>query len=198
MDDLMIKICGIGNLEDAVYCAELGAGALGFNCYSRSPRYLEREAARRISSQLPSKILKVAVIVISPEEQLDDLAGFDVIQVHGARSRECLSRFPGRIWVATTPETACDFPDQELIIDSSWGTGRISDWEAAARLERPFILSGGLDPGNVAEAVERLTPAGVDVCSGVESARGIKDRSKIQQFIENARNAAGNHTNPKK
>lgn len=194
---LMVKICGITTLEDATACTELGADALGFNFYSRSPRYVESEEARRICSYLPSEILKIAVIVLSSEERLDDLGGFDIIQVHGIRSEEELSAFSGRIWVATTPEAAPAFPEQELIIDSSWGTGRVGDWEAAARLGRPFVLSGGLHPGNVGEAVRRLRPEGVDVCSGVESKPGIKDYGKVKKFIQEARNAAGNHSRPK-
>jgi len=195
---LLIKVCGLTKLEDAIACAELGVDAIGFNFYSRSPRFIGVEEAERIASRLPSEILKVAVIVISSDERLpEDLTNFDIIQVHGLRFSGDLSLFTRPIWVATTPERAAEFPEEDLIIDGSWGTGKVGDWEAASQLNRPFILSGGLHPGNVAEAIRRLRPLGVDVCSGVESEPGIKDYRKVEAFIREARDAAGNHSYPK-
>lgn len=180
---MMVKICGITNRDDALLAVECGATAIGFNFYPPSPRFLDPREAARIVSELPPSILAVAVCVGVPDFPLP--AGFRAWQLHGLTTPDEVPRDGGRVIVAVTPQSAGRFSEFEIIVDSSWGRGRRENWSALAGVRRPFILSGGLTPENVKEAVELLCPAGVDVCSGVEQAPGKKDPDKLKRFIEN-------------
>jgi phosphoribosylanthranilate isomerase len=113
----------------------------------------------------------------------------EVLQCHGVESPEEVPLSGRRIWFAVSPETIDRFRDHEVIIDSSWGQGRLADWDRVASIRRPYILSGGLTPENVASAIERLRPAGVDVCSGVESLPGRKDPHKLIKFLKEVERA---------
>ncbi len=184
--EAIVKICGITNPEDALQAVRSGANAIGINFYPKSPRFVSFETAEAILSRVPDTVLRVAVCV-SPSEALAekcDSLGFDVLQIHGVRSPDQLPASPLRIWVAVSPQQAASFPEREILIDISWGRGLTADWEEVEKLKRPLILSGGLHEGNVREAVERLRPTGVDVCSGVEQAPGRKDAGKIARFIQ--------------
>lgn len=180
--EFLIKICGITSLEDARFAAECGATALGFNFYPGSPRHLSVERAGEIIGALPPEVLTVGVFV----EKVDPAAAemVEVLQLHGLRQPEQAPQPPRRVWVATSPESAARFPDHRIVIDSSWGTGRVADWDAVKQLRRSYILSGGLTPENVGEALRKLNPAGVDVCSGVEQSPGIKDPEKVRSFLK--------------
>ncbi|MDA2923248.1 phosphoribosylanthranilate isomerase [Acidobacteria bacterium AH-259-L09] len=116
---------------------------------------------------------------------------FGAFQLHGLQSASEIPDMDKRIFIATSPTSASRFPNHEILIDISWGTGKKADWGEVAKLRRPFILSGGLTAENVAEAIELLHPAGVDVCSGVERSPGVKDATKLKRFVENVRGAAG-------
>jgi phosphoribosylanthranilate isomerase len=188
------KVCGITNLEDALLSARAGANALGFNFFPKSPRFIEPTDAADIISELPGEVLAVAVIVldkgVGPGAAARglardiSLAGVDAVQIHGVRSERGIPELGVRTFVATSAEEACQFPHFEIVIDTSWGTGTQADWEQiAALLDRPFILSGGLTPDSVLTALAKLSPAGVDVCSGVESRPGKKDPRKLQRFL---------------
>jgi phosphoribosylanthranilate isomerase len=111
-------------------------------------------------------------------------AGIGAIQLHGIDRQIDVPDLGIRTFVATSPERSGEFPESEIIIDSSWGSGRVADWEMIRDvLDRPYILSGGLTPENVGAALEELEPDGVDVCSGVEEFPGKKDAAKLNRFL---------------
>jgi len=203
---LLVKICGIRNPGDAEFAAEAGANAVGVVLAAGSPRTVPLEIARDIVHSVRGWALTVAVVVDASVEQarrlVDDI-GFDIVQFHGDESPAVLARFAAeQAWKAVhlrTPQdlrTALDHPCSILVADAAsgarrGGTGRTCDWTLAAELARlrRMILAGGLTPDNVVEAVVSVRPAGVDVSSGVESAPGRKDRSKLRDFITAAREA---------
>ncbi len=187
---MIIKVCGITRRRDALDSVRYGANALGFNFYPPSPRYLEPERAQALAGELPPDILPVAIAVARPGEDLWMRLPFDAIQLHGIEDPSQIPSTDKRVWIATSPSGAARFPGHEVIIDTSWGTGTLADWTALESLNRPFLLSGGLTPRNLSEALERLDPMGVDVCSGVESAPGIKDRAKLRAFLKVAQEHA--------
>ena len=193
----MIKICGITSLDDAVCSIEYGATALGFNFYRKSPRYVDPEEVEKILEKISDHVLTVAVVVVSLadapgtiEAISDRVPSIGAFQLHGLHSESEIPSADKRLYVATSPTEADAFPNHEIFIDTSWGKGKRVNWEQLRHLKRPFILSGGLEPENVAEAIELLQPAGVDVCSGVERSPGIKDARKLRRFVERARRAA--------
>ncbi len=185
-EEMLIKICGVTTAEDAQQAIAAGANALGFNFYSKSPRCITARQADAILDRLPDSALRVAVVVIGQGDPLPEIPErIDVVQVHGAAEPEDLPQMGKRLWVAVTPEQAERFPDHEIVIDPSWGSGQKADWDELQSLGcRPYILSGGLTPENVSEALHKLDPTGVDVCSGVESVPGRKDRQKVTRFIQ--------------
>ena len=198
-DNFLVKVCGITNEKDAFFSVDCGANALGFNFYKSSPRYLDPQRAAKIIRKIPKQILVVAVMVVSgktKEEINNQSRGLkkemnkvsnrelvDVFQLHGLESESQIPSDQGRFLVATSPLDVCCFPRYEVLIDTSWGTGIRADWNYVQQLNRSFVLSGGLTPENVLEAITLLSPSGVDVCSGVESELGIKDSARLKRFI---------------
>ncbi len=194
--EFLIKICGITSREDALVSVEWGANALGFNFYPPSPRYTDPREVESILEHLPEQVLKVAVVVVSSgdaQRTVEDISSrvpsIDAFQLHGLRSESEVPSTKKRLFIATSPVEAESFANHEILIDTSWGRGQKADWEQLPHLDQSFILSGGLDPQNVLEAIRLLQPAGVDVCSGVEQSPGIKDAGKVRRFIEAARRA---------
>ncbi|HXK59839.1 MAG TPA: phosphoribosylanthranilate isomerase [Acidobacteriota bacterium] len=188
---MIVKICGITSVEDALLALELEANALGFNFWPSSPRYVSPESAQRIISEVqkhfdPSSFLTVGILVGT---QGWEQAPTEVLQFHGVRDAAGLPETGRRTWVAVTPQLADRFPSSEILIDSSWGQGKVADWEEVARVNRPFILSGGLGPENVYASIEHLRPVGVDVCSGVEKSPGRKDPEKLKRFLGEVKRA---------
>ncbi len=200
-----VKICGITNLEDALQAVEAGADALGFVFYRKSPRCVSAEQVRDITAQLPPFVARVGLFVNAlPEwiEQTMDVAGLNLIQLHGDETPEqChFSRYPVvkalRVKDAGSLIGADAYPVAGLLLDA-WsddaygGTGHSFDWQLARNLTaaRPLILAGGLNPDNVAAAVRTVEPYAVDVSSGVELEPGRKDHEKVRKFIEQVRNA---------
>jgi phosphoribosylanthranilate isomerase len=186
-DGFLVKVCGITNLEDARLSVELGANCLGFNFYPLSPRFVTPQAAARMIEKLPRDVSFFGITVLGRdgEDLWREIEGLlDGVQVHGAQGEDQLAGFGTMpLLVAVSPAQAERFSDRSLIVDTSWGTGRLASWEEVARLQRPFVLSGGLTPDNIAEAICILRPAGVDVCSGVERSPGLKDREKLSRFM---------------
>ncbi len=192
----MVKVCGITNLEDALRSIELGANALGFNLYLQSPRYIDPGEVEMILQEIPEHVLTVAVMVVRGENVLSTTAkassrvpSIGAFQLHGLHSESEIPPAHKPLYVATSPGEAQRFPNHAILIDTSWGRGKTANWEELRKINRSFILSGGLRPENVAEAIELLQPAGVDVCSGVEEAPGTKDVGKLRRFMENVRGA---------
>jgi phosphoribosylanthranilate isomerase len=192
---MMVKICGITNLGDALAAVDGGASALGFNFYPRSPRYVDPEAAASIIEHLPAGVVRVGVFVNESAEALSDLmrlAGVEVAQLHGD---EPPSAVPAglRCWKAFRvderfhPALLDDYDAEAYLLDSSGGgSGQTFDWERARGIDRRIVLAGGLDASNVRAAIETVRPWGVDACSRIESAPGRKDRAKMKEFLKAA------------
>ena len=195
-----IKICGITRLEDALCAAESGADAVGFIFHPTSPRYIAPERAREIIAQLPGELTKVGVFVNREEKEVKrmmEVCGLDLIQLHGDESPEYCRRFPQeRVIKAVFPQTPeelrrlVDYEVRAFLADTRdaglyGGTGKRANWVLAAKLREshPLILAGGLDAGNIAEALASVSPHAVDINSGCERAPGIKDHDRMRRII---------------
>jgi len=201
-----VKVCGITREPDAVSAAQLGADAIGFIFWRPSPRYIEPELAGAIAAALPALVTAVCVFVDPTPGEVEavlERLPAATLQFHGEESPDFCARF-GRPYI----KAARMRPGLDLIEyfapygqAAAWlidafdertygGTGAPFDWDLLpGGLSRPWILSGGLTAESVTEALRRLRPWGVDVSSGVESAKGIKDAEKIAAFISGVRNA---------
>jgi phosphoribosylanthranilate isomerase len=199
-----IKICGITNLEDGLKAASLGVDALGF-VFARSARRIEPDIAKRIIQPLPGSLLKVGIFVDEKSEQVQRLAdycGLNGLQFHGSESPEYCRKFLPPVFKAIrirdseSLKEMGKYQDVSLLLDAyspaqAGGTGQSFPWEVAlvAKEKRDFILSGGLNPLNVGEAIKKVKPWGVDVSSGVESSSGKKDLLKMAEFVKEVRKA---------
>lgn len=197
-----IKICGIKTLNDSRAAIEAGADYLGFNFYPKSVRLIEKQVCAEITSVLKKEypqIKLVGVFVNSSVEEVKDIldrCSLDLVQLHGDETAEMLKALDGKAFKAFrgVPENLDGFARQDaptFLLDASvkgmyGGSGVTADWNGAAELAKkyPLLLAGGLTPENVAEAVRRVKPWGVDVASGVESAPGEKDPSKMKAFVK--------------
>ena len=202
----LVKICGVTRPEDAEQAAAAGADLIGLNFWRGSKRFVQDEQAREISAAIPSGVLRVGVVVNAhPLVVTDTIAELklDRVQLHG-------DEIPAS-WTWLPPEQtirAIRVRDQASLKEAlSWqaglflydayaegygGSGKRAPWDVvAAGGRRPFLIAGGLNPVNVADAIAATRPDGGDVSSGVESARGIKDMRKLRAFIKQARTAAG-------
>jgi len=197
---MMVKICGITNREDALAAIDGGATALGFNFYPASPRYIAPDEAAAVAATLPARVWKVGVFVDESPETVLRIAGqvgLDIAQLHGSESPQQYPRGM-RVWKAIRM-VGQDFslptagPAEAVLVDGP-ASGRIFDWTRLRRPGRPpqaeglphVILAGGLDAGNVREAIEQVHPWGVDACSQLESSPGRKDRFKMAAFLKAA------------
>ena len=200
---LFVKICGITRLEDAMFATANGAGAVGFIAYPKSPRYVTPEQVSRIAGSLKAGIRKVAVFVNPGLDEINAYiaAGADVIQLHGDETAEFAEKIAefAEVWKALRLKTEDEalnfrkFPASKFLLDAFsekeyGGTGRKADWNiakfAVETSSVPIILAGGLNPANIAEAVNSVNPFGVDISSGVESSPGIKDLGKLSKLFE--------------
>jgi phosphoribosylanthranilate isomerase len=209
MTPVQIKICGITNLKDAKACAELGANMIGFNFYSRSPRYIEPKVARRMIDTIPTEVCSVGVFVDASAEEVRNTAkatGIRCVQLHGNASADTCSELAHEYRVIRAfstnlqfrPEEISPFSDCDVLVDAHHpnlrgGTGLTCDW-LAARAARAFarflVLSGGLNGQNVSRAIATVEPHAVDVCSGVERAPGVKDHRALEDFFAAVRTAS--------
>jgi len=195
-----IKICGITRLEDALYAAACGADAIGFIFHPASPRYITPERARAIIARLPEGIATVGIFVNRKREVIEqtvEACGIDLIQLHGDESPAYCRLFPPeRVIKAVSPGTSEElraldaYQVRALLIDARdanryGGTGKRTDWDLAAKIRerRLLILAGGLNPGNIEEALAIVAPQAVDINSGCELAPGIKDHARMRQMI---------------
>ncbi len=221
MTPTRIKICGVTNANDAHACVELRADMIGFNFYPASPRYIEPTIVRGIVDALPTQTCAVGVFVdADPAEvrKLATTAGVRSVQLHGHTTLESCSELARQFRVIRAlstdtgfePNQAAAFPECDVLIDGyhpdlRGGTGQTCDWSAARdamRYTRFLILSGGLNAQNVGRAIAAVTPHAVDVCSGIESAPGVKDHRKLERFINAVRIAepfqGSSHTSSQK
>ena len=200
-----IKICGITNKIDALAAAELGIDMLGFVFYGKSKRYVELKTVRDISNELPESILKVGIFVDEERNKVLNIAqdaSLDILQFHGEETPDYCSffkddykvikafRVKDRMSLISVNDYATDYYLFDTYKESSaGGTGEIFDWELLKDFEvlKPFILSGGLGPDNVGNAIMEVAPYGVDVSSGIESYPGKKDIVLLKKFVTNVR-----------
>jgi len=199
-----VKICGITRLQDALLAAQAGADALGFVFYEKSPRHVSAAQAAVLCAALPPFVTTVGLFVDAAPgvvESVLALAPLDLLQFHGDEPADYCSSFgkPYIKAVRVTRDTdllkcAADYASARgLLLDAyvpgvPGGTGEAFDWNLIPPdLPKPVILSGGLTPANVADAVRQVSPWAVDVSSGVEAAKGIKDPQLIAQFIAKAK-----------
>ena len=208
MTPVQTKICGVTNVKDARACAELGASMIGFNFYPQSPRYIEPKVARRIIEAIPPGACAVGVFVDASAEEIRniaDAAGVRCVQLHGRTSPDACSELAREFRLIRAFSTDAQFrgeqvslfSDCDVLVDAHHpnlrgGTGLTCDWRAA-RTARTFarflILSGGLTDQNVGQAITTVAPHAVDVCSGVESAPGVKDHRALENFVTAVRTA---------
>jgi phosphoribosylanthranilate isomerase len=194
-----IKICGIKTLQDALAAMDAGADMLGFNFYPKSPRYIDVGQCRDIMSVMRKygHITYVGVFVnasVAEVRATIETCALTLAQLHGDETSEMLDSLYGKAFKAFrgVPESLNGFVRDDapsFLVDASikgayGGTGVKADWAAAAELSKhyPILLAGGLTPENVADAVRRVKPWGVDVASGVESSPGVKDVGKMKAF----------------
>jgi phosphoribosylanthranilate isomerase len=201
-----VKICGITSVNDGLAAARHGADAIGLIFYPPSPRLVTLERAREIAQSLPLFVARVAVFVNAAraeveaviaacrpdllqfhgEETADFCRGFGVSYLRSLRVREGVDLLESLSPFNDAAGWLLDAYRQELY----GGTGEVFDWDLVPRAAaRPLVLSGGLDAENVGAAIRRVRPWAVDVSSGVEAAKGVKDERRIAAFMEAVRNA---------
>lgn len=199
-----VKICGITNLEDALVSVKFGADALGFNFYKKSPRYILPEDVKKIINELPAKILKVGVFVNEDFEkiiEIANMANLDAIQLHGDETPEFAKQLKTntglevikafRVSKYFKPRDVLQYEVDAVLLDAYssreyGGTGETFDWEIAKQVKSFFpkmYLAGGISSENVCQMILKVYPFAVDVCTGIERRKGIKDHKKIRAFI---------------
>lgn len=196
-----VKVCGITRSEDAIAAVQCGVDAIGFVFWPHSARYIDPESARRIAEVIPPFICTVGVYV-DPDaawvEETARAAKLNLLQFHGDESPEFCNQFsqPYIKAIRVKPDTDLLQYAQRygaakgLLLDTyaadmPGGTGHAFDWQLIPQqLSLPLILSGGLNPDNVARAIKQTQPWAVDVSSGVEASKGIKDEKKIIAFMQ--------------
>jgi phosphoribosylanthranilate isomerase len=200
---LRVKICGLTRLDDARLACELGADAIGFIFYAKSPRAITTEAAAAIAAQLPAHVARVGVFVNTPVAEIYQhikRVGLHFAQLHGDYTLDDIAQFaPEQVLaVARVSETfrSADLAKFQgrvaaILLDTHkkglyGGTGETFDWQAAlaAKTYGRIILAGGLNPENVCQAVEIVQPSALDISSGVEAAPGQKDHHKLRQLFQ--------------
>lgn len=206
-----VKICGITNLEDAIYAAECGADAIGFIFYRKSPRFIERKTAKEIIRSLPPFITTVGVFVNHNIEDIVETVNdcnLDAVQLHGDEPPDYSAKIPLlfphkwgvrgikiikaiRVKDEDSPGKMADYNVSAFLLDGYsktgyGGIGKVFDWSLAVKAKKygRIILAGGLTADNVKEAIEKVSPYGVDVSSGVEEKAGKKDKEKVLEFIK--------------
>jgi phosphoribosylanthranilate isomerase len=204
MQNVQTKICGTTNLADARYCASLGADYLGFIQYLPSPRYVEPSLAREIIEWVEGP-LSVGVFVDEDAGTINKISsdtGFDLVQLHGHEAPDFCARIERPVVKAIRvgPSDAAEdllrvmetyeSSVQSFLLDTyvegtPGGTGKSFPWHIAERLSQHFrvFLAGGLSPDNIAEAIQKVNPMGVDVVSGVEDVPGRKSFEAIDAFF---------------
>jgi phosphoribosylanthranilate isomerase len=195
-----VKICGITRLADAEAAIAAGASAIGFVFWPDSPRAIDPYRARDIVRRVPPFVTTVGVFVNQPAAQVNAIAslvGLGAVQLHGDEDLQFANgvKRPVLKAVGLTSHRPMSWPRHVMLLVDAHdpvrrgGTGRAADWTFAASIarERPIVLAGGLTADNVAEAVGRVRPFGIDVSSGVESAPGVKDHDRLAALFSRLR-----------
>jgi len=192
---MFVKVCGLTRLDDAYAAVEAGASAVGFVFWPESPRFVDPYRARAIAAKLPPFVSAVGLFVNQPVGYVNGVASLvrlGAVQLHGDETPEFAASITAPVIRALPVERAAAWPEgTTLLLDAHdpvkrGGTGRVIDWSAAAAVaaHRRVLLAGGLTPDNVADAIARVRPFGIDVSSGVERAPGIKDHARIRALFE--------------
>jgi phosphoribosylanthranilate isomerase len=194
-----VKFCGMTRPDDARHAAALGVDAIGLVFVPGSKRHVDIARAVSICSALPPLVARVGLFADAAREDVErvlDAVPLNWLQFHGREGASFCASF-ARPWIKALPMGSpatvqyADWRDADaLLLDGHaagemGGSGSRFDWEDVSLPDRPWLLAGGLNPDNVAEAVRRLRPAGVDVSSGIESAPGVKNATLMQRFMEN-------------
>ena len=196
----LIKICGLTIPEQAFSCVEMGADLIGLNCWTGSSRYIIPEIISEIVSELPESVITVGIFVNEKPDSINNLmkqTGMDWAQLHGDEALETCEKleFPWFKAFRLSPNFKISYikhyKQEKFLVDAYskyhfGGSGEKIDIDLASKASGlgKMILAGGLTPENVIEAVERIKPWAVDVCSGVESKPGIKDMRLVEKFIK--------------
>jgi len=208
MNKTTVKICGLTRAEDAIAAAELGAHALGFVFYPPSPRHISARRAAEIIRALPPFVTTVGLFVNANADDVTsviDEVPLGLLQFHGDETSDYCAQFRRPYIKALRVRPGVDLLQYALQYESArgllldafvagvpGGTGEIFDWNLIpTKLPLPIVLSGGLNNGNVIEAIRRVRPCAVDVSSGIESSPGIKDARKMNVFFKGVRDADG-------
>jgi len=211
-DDIRIKMCGLTRREDIAAAVAAGTHYIGLNFFPRSPRFLELDAAREIAQAVPEGVAKVSLTVNEGNDVLDALTArvpLDMLQLHGSESPERVAEVKARYGLPVMKVIGISGPDDlpqldaygrvadQILVDAKppkgatrpGGNAVTFDWSliAGRRWPVPWMLAGGLTPGNVADAIRATGAKQVDVASGIESAPGIKDAARMQAFVDAAR-----------
>ena len=201
---IFIKICGITNVEDANLSVEYGADAIGLNQYKQSPRYINEKALSKIKESLDSNVLIVPVFVNPNENEVFKFLSIFpdcFLQFHGNESPEFCKKFERPFIKSMTIDNSistCDYQKEYasakyFLLDSGTedlhgGTGEKFDWKRIPQDRNNLIIAGGLNTNNILSLLDYFIPFGVDVCSGVESKKGVKDSFKLKKFIDLIKN----------
>ena len=201
--DLFVKICGVTNLDDARFALECGADAVGLNFYERSPRFVTIDRAVEIVSQLPEHKSKIGVFVNASRKRIHEVTqavNLSAVQLIGKEGPDDLINFESsvikvfRVYPGFEVEVLRNYIVDAFLLDTYQdetfgGSGKTFDWNLAiaAKEYGKIILSGGLNPENIEDAVRYVQPYGVDVSSGVEREMGKKDPWKVREFIARAK-----------
>jgi len=200
MTRVKVKICGIRSLDEARAAQELGVDALGFNFWERSPRYIAPAEARAIIRELDPFVACVGVFVNQDADrvrQIHSQLGLAAVQLHGDESPEYCARLAPiksikafRVRDGFDPGSVRAYQVAAVLLDTGvpgqfGGTGRNFDWQVAVEVKKhaDVILAGGLTADNVAEAISKVRPIAIDVCSGVEAEPGRKDIEEMKRFM---------------
>ncbi len=205
MPEVDVKICGLTSLDDALTALDAGADYLGFVLYPKSPRGITPGTLRTITAGLPEAARAVGVFVNMSRPDVIGVArdcGLYAVQIHGDEEAADFQDVPVRLWRAvrlrgnTCTPAPVAWSAERYVIDAAvpgmyGGTGVEADWGQAGVVAaaRPVMLAGGLTPQNVADAVRRVRPLGVDTASGVEAEPGRKDAAKVREFVTAAKRA---------
>jgi phosphoribosylanthranilate isomerase len=194
---MFVKICGMTRVEDAMAAVDAGAGAIGFIFWPASPRFIDPHRARKIAAMLPPFVTAVGVFVNQPLDYVNgvsSLVRLGAVQLHGDETPAFAAAVTSPVIKAMSlgaGDVQAWPAEVRVLLDVHdpvvrGGTGRTIDWTAAADVaaQRQILLAGGLTPDNVADAVARVRPFGIDVSSGVERAPGIKDHRRLQALFE--------------
>jgi phosphoribosylanthranilate isomerase len=199
---IRVKICGITRIEDAQAAAAAGADAIGLVFAEGTPRAVDLDLARRIALSLPPFVSRVGLFMDADAERVErvlEWVPLDILQFHGRESQRFCRRF-GRPWMKALamggeqPDDPSEFDEADaLLLDAhapgqAGGSGRTFDWRRVPEISGRWVLAGGLDPSNVADACRALSPPAVDVSSGVESSPGVKSDKLIRDFIKAVKN----------